>query len=123
MDEKILPTVQLGGRLWQVRIGHKVLQKFSALTRVGMEQMGAVINRYDMMILLLWCILSEQDPTLKRETLDNWLDELPIREWQKLLRQIGESIAASFPDEEDEEDGTAAGTAGAGEENPTGAAT
>lgn len=123
MDEKILPTVQLGGRLWQVRIGHKVLQKFSALTRVGMEQMGAVINRYDMMILLLWCILSEQDPTLKRETLDNWLDELPIREWQKLLRQIGESIAASFPDEEDEEAGTEAGTAGAGEENPTGAAT
>ena len=109
MDEKILPTVQLGGRLWQVRIGHKVLQKFSALTRVGMEQMGAVINRYDMMILLLWCI--------------HWLDELPIREWQKLLRQIGESIAASFPDEEDEEDGTEAGTAGAGEENPTGAAT
>lgn len=123
MDNRITPTVQLGGRLWQVRIGHKVLQKFSALTRVGMEQMGAVINRYDMMILLLWCILSEQDPTLKRETLDNWLDELPIREWQKLLRQIGESIAASFPDEEDEEDGTEAGTAGAGEENPTGAAT
>ena len=88
MDEKILPTVQLGGRLWQVRIGHKVLQKFSALTRVGMEQMGAVINRYDMMILLLWCILSEQDPTLKRvRQLDKLVDELSKgKAMEKILR-------------------------------------
>ena len=120
MDNRITPTVQLGGRLWQVRIGHKVLQKFSALTRVGMEQMGAVINRYDMMILLLWCILSEQDPTLKRETLDNWLDELPIREWQKLLRQIGESIAASFPEAEELEEAADGQPAAGDEPDPTG---
>lgn len=120
MNEKTIPTVQLGGRLWQIRIGHKVLQKYSSLTRVGMEQMGALINRYDMMILLLWCILSEQDPALKRETLDKWLDELPIREWQRLLRQIGESIAASFPEEEEIEEDADGQPAAGDEPDPTG---
>ena len=119
MDEKILPTVQLGGRLWQVRIGHKVLQKFSALTRVGMEQMGAVINRYDMMILLLWCIITVQDSSVTHETLDDWLDALPVLEWRDLLGRISEGIAASFPDEDEE----AAAQGGDGAPDPTGAAT
>jgi len=120
MDEHVIPTIQLGGRIWQMRVGHKVLQKFSALTRVGMDGMGALLNRYDMMVLLLWCILSEQDPKLKRETLDGWLDELSVREWQATLRQIGDAIAASFPDEEADE---AEAGAAEGEPDPTGAAT
>ena len=106
MEERVIPTVQLGGRMWQMRIGHKVLQKFSALTRVGMDSMGALLNRYDMTVLLLWCIISEQDPGVRRETLDDWLDELSIREWQKLMSQVGESIAASFPDDEETEEET-----------------
>ena len=119
MDKRIVPTVQLGGRMWQMRIGHKVLQKFSALTRVGMDQMGSLLGRYDMMMLLLWCIISEQDPGVKREKLDDWLDELSIREWQKLMNQIGESIAASFPDEEETEEDADGETAAGDEPDPT----
>ena len=103
MEERVTPTVQLGGRMWPMRIGHKVLQKFSAITRVGIDQMGTVLGRYDIMMLLLWCIISEQDRSVKREQMDDWIDALPIKEWQKLMQQVGEGIAQSFPDEEDEE--------------------
>ena len=123
MNDNVIPAVQLGGRMWQLRIGHKVLQKFSALTRVGMDQMGALLGRYDMTALLLWCIMSEQDKTVTREQLDDWIDALTIREWQKLLRQVGDGIAESFPDEEEEEDAEPAGMAGEAEPGPTGAAT
>lgn len=123
MEDRITPTVQLGGRLWQMRIGHKVLQKFSALTRVGMDQMGSLLGRYDMMILLLWCIISEQDAGVKREKLDDWLDGLSIREWQKLMGQIGESIAASFPEEEEDGEETETAESAGSEPDPTGAAT
>ena len=123
MEERVIPTVQLGGRIWQVRIGHKVLQKFSALTRVGLDKVGALLNRYDMMMLLLWCIISEQDDTVKREELDDWMDALPIREWQGLIQQIGDGIAANFPDEETDGEETEADGAGSGEPDPTGADT
>ena len=103
MEERVTPTVQLGGRMWPMRIGHKVLQKFSAITRVGIDQMGTVLGRYDIMMLLLWCIISEQDRSVKREQMDDWIDALPIKEWQELMQQVGEGIAQSFPDEEDEE--------------------
>ncbi|MCR5136100.1 MAG: hypothetical protein K6C12_03245 [Oscillospiraceae bacterium] len=103
MEERVIPMVQLGGRMWPMRIGHKVLQKFSAITRVGVDQMGTILGRYDIMMLLLWCIISEQDRSVKREQMDDWIDALPIKEWQKLMQQVGEGIAQSFPDEEDEE--------------------
>ncbi len=122
MDEKIIPTVQLGGRLWQMRIGHKVLQKFSALTRVDMSRMGEILARYDMTTLLLWCIITDQDPTVKRETVDDWLNALPLNKLQKLMGQVSEGIAANFADEEDEEEEEENTPEGSGEPDPTGAA-
>lgn len=119
MKEHVTPTIQLGGRMWELRIGHKALQKFSALTRVDIDHLGAIIGRYDMMILLLWCILTVQDPSVTHETLDDWLDTLPVLEWRDLLGRISEGIAASFPDEDEE----AAAQGGDSAPDPTGAAT
>lgn len=123
MEELIIPSVQLGGRMWQMRIGHKVMQKFSALTRVSMENWEQLFRRYDMSILLLWCIISTQDPTVKREQLDDWIDELSPKEWQRMMTQIIEGIKANFPDEETDGEETEADGAGSGEPDPTGADT
>lgn len=104
MEEKLTPTVQLGGRLWALRMTHRVLMLFSQMTRTSMDQLQFQIGRYDYMVLLLWLMCHEQDPQLKRETFDGWLDALEIRGVIPLLTAVGEAMQAAFPDEEPEEE-------------------
>ena len=102
-QEVITPTVQLGGRMWPLRMTHKVMMLFSSATRVSMDQLQYQIGRYDYMVLLLWLMCHAEDPQLKKEKFEGWLDDLGIKGVVPLLNQVGEAMQAAFPSEEETE--------------------
>ena len=105
MSDKVIPTVQLGGRLWPLKVSHKVLQSFSALARCNMASLDSVLMRYDMQTMMLWVIMSMTDPTLKRGQVDEWLDELPVKEAVVLVTDnVSNAMKAAFPNPEEKED-------------------
>lgn len=102
MSDKVIPTVQLGGRLWPLKVSHKVLQSFSALARCNMASLDSVLMRYDMQTMMLWIIMSMTDPTLKRGQVDEWLDELPVKEAVVLVTDnVSAAMKAAFPNPEE----------------------
>ena len=103
MGENLTPTVQLGGRMWPLRMTHRVLMLFSSATRLSMDQLQYQIGRYDYMVLLLWLMCQAQDPQLKKEKFEGWLDELGVKGVIPLLNQVGEAMQAAFPSEEETE--------------------
>lgn len=102
-NEAITPTVQLGGRMWPIRMTHRVLMLFSSATKMSMDQLQYQIGRYDYMVLLLWLMLQEQDPQLKRAKFEGWLDDLGVKGVIPLLSSVGEAMQAAFPSEEETE--------------------
>lgn len=102
-NEAITPTVQLGGRMWPLRMTHRVLMLFSSATRLSMDQLQYQIGRYDYMVLLLWLMCQAQDPQLKKEKFEGWLDELGVKGVIPLLSQVGDAMQAAFPSEEETE--------------------
>lgn len=102
-QEVITPTVQLGGRMWPLRMTHRVLMLFSSATRLSMDQLQYQVGRYDYMVLLLWLMCHAEDPQLKKEKFEGWLDDLGIKGVIPLLNQVGEAMQAAFPSEEEAE--------------------
>lgn len=102
-NEAITPTVQLGGRMWPLRMTHRVLMLFSSATRLSMDQLQYQVGRYDYMVLLLWLMCHAEDPQLKKEKFEDWLDDLGIKGVIPLLNQVGEAMQAAFPSEEEAE--------------------
>ena len=95
-----------------LRLCHKALKRFSALTGCSMSQMESEIQRYDKMALLIYTMLSEDDPELTPETVDELIDqaerrmENPLR-LKGLMAAVSASIRAAFVDEvaDEPEDG------------------
>ena len=106
MEENLTPTVSLGGRIFPLRMSHNVLMLFSQITRVGLDQLVYQAGRYDYMVLLLWLMCQAEDPELKRETFDGWLNALGIRGVVPLIKAVGEAMQAAFPDADENADGT-----------------
>lgn len=102
-NEAITPTVQLGGRMWPLRMTHRVLMLFSSATRLSMDQLQYQVGRYDYMVLLLWLMCHAEDPQLKKEKFEGWLDDLGIKGVIPLLSQVGEAMQAAFQSEEETE--------------------
>ena len=98
MDEKTMeheiPTVELGGRLWELRFGHKAMRMFCRLAKCTLSGFDAALDSYDNQFVLLWCILQTQDPNLKREVLEDWLDALVLED---VFIIIQDAIAAAMP--------------------------
>ena len=119
MGENLTPTVQLGGRMWPLRMTHRVLMLFSSATKLSMDQLQYQVGRYDYMVLLLWLMLQAADPQLKRDKFEGWLDDLGVAGVIPLLEKVGAAMQAAFPSEEDtaetEEDDNTGDDAG----NPT----
>ena len=101
MGETLTPTVQLGGRMWPLRMTHRVLMLFYSATKLSMDQMQYQIGRYDYMVLLLWLMLQAADPQLKRDKFEGWLDDLGVAGVIPLLEKVGAAMQAAFPSEED----------------------
>ena len=97
--EKTVPTIELGGRTWFLKVNHRVLERFSAISRIPLQEFDTTIMRYDMMVLLLWCMMSETRPDLTREGLRGWLNDLPIMQAMNLVSDaVAQAIAYSFPE-------------------------
>ena len=119
MGENLTLTVQLGGRMWPLRMTHRVLMLFSSATKLSMDQLQYQVGRYDYMVLLLWLMLQAADPQLKKDKFEGWLDDLGVKGVIPLLNKVGDAMQAAFPSEEDtaetEEDDNTGDDAG----NPT----
>ena len=93
-QEKQIPTVELGGRLWELRFTHKVMKAFSRATRCSLSDFDRAFDDYDNQVLLIWLMLTAQDPSVTRQQLDDWLDELILED---VFRIGEEAISAALP--------------------------
>ena len=99
VTEKTVPIIELGGRTWFLKVNHRVLERFSAISRIPLQEFDTTIMRYDMMVLLLWCMMCETRPDLTREGLRGWLNDLPIMKAMNLVSDaVAQAIAYSFPE-------------------------
>lgn len=117
--EKTVPTIELGGRTWFLKVNHRVLERFSAITKSPLQSFDVMVQRYDMMVLLLWLMMCETRADLTREGLTGWLNAMPVFDAMNLVSDaVAKAVEYSFPtpteqppEDADEEE----------PENPTGA--
>ena len=96
----------------ELRLGHKALKRFSALTGCSMQQMQDEIQRYDRLAQLVYVMLSEDQPDLTPEGVDDLIDLAerrkvnPLRV-KDLMVAVSSAIQSAFVDEDAEgpEDG------------------
>ena len=117
--EPVAPSVELGGRVWVLKVTHRVLERFSAISRCPLQDFDTMLQRYDMMVLLLWLMMCESRPDLTREGLTGWLNAMPPFDAMQLVSNaVSQAVEYSFPKqaEAQAEDADEAETA-----DPTGA--
>lgn len=85
-----------------LRLGHKALKRFSALTECSMTDMEAAVQRYDKVAVLAYVMLSEEDPELTPAKVDDLLDMVSIK---TICEKCSEAIRAAFEDEDAETPG------------------
>ena len=93
----------------ELRLGHKALKRFSALTNCSMADMEQEIQRYDKLSCLLWVMVTQDqidhdEDMMTPEQLDDLLDAVPI---PKLTKLCSMAIEAAFVDEDAEKAGEA----------------
>lgn len=99
----------------ELRLGHKAMKRFSALTGCSMIEIDDVTAHYDKLSALMYIMLSEQDDELTTEAVDDLLDNVKL---SYIISKAVAAMEAAFDDEdakkENAEDGdtppTAAGT-------------
>lgn len=82
-----------------LRLGHKALKRFSALAKCSMADMEKVMMQYDKVTCLVYVMLSEEDPELTPEQVDDLLDMVPVK---TICEKCSEAINAAFADEDAE---------------------
>lgn len=101
--EMPVPTIELGGRIWFLKITHRVMERFSAISRCPLRDFDVMLERYDMMVLLLWLMMCETRPDLTREGLTGWLNVMAPRDAMNLVSDaVSEAVEYSFPSKADE---------------------
>ena len=83
-----------------LRLGHKALKRFSAMNECSMVELEQAIQRYDKLTSLVYIMLSEEDPSLTPEQVDNLLDQKSLKE---ITEACNAAIEAAFVDENAEE--------------------
>lgn len=117
--EKQIPTVELGGRIWELRFGHKAMRRYCGVTRCNIETFDRTLIYYENQTKLLWSILASQDESVTEEQLDDWLDELLLED---VMTLTGDAVEAAMPKATalmKAQEEKAAKLAQEGEENPT----
>ena len=103
--EKTVPTIELGGRTWLLKVNHRVLERFSAISRCPLSDFDTVIVRYDMMVLLLWLRMCETRQDLTRGGLNDWLNAMPVLDAMNLVSDaVAQAIKYSFPERKEVRD-------------------
>lgn len=102
----------------ELRLGHRALKRFSALTECSLSAMDKEIERYDKASCLIWVMVTEdqrknsESKIMTPDELDDLLDNIPI---SKILEVCSKAIEAAFPELEVSKSDT-------GEESPMTAA-
>ena len=106
----------------ELRLGHRALKRFSALTECSLSAMDKEIERYDKAACLIWVMVTEDqrkngEPKLMTpDELDDLLDKIPV---PKILEACSQVITAAFPEQEvpksDTKEGDPMEAAGTGE--------
>lgn len=95
---EVIPSASLGGQIWFLKVTHTTLERFSSIAKCNLMDFDDVLQRYDMMVLLLWLMMAEKRPDLTRDKVRAWLDELPVFDAMQLVAQaVGDAVAYSFP--------------------------
>lgn len=95
---EVIPSVSLGGQIWFLKVTHTTLERFSSIAKCNLMEFDDVLQRYDMMVLLLWLMMADGRPDVTREKVRAWLDELPVFNAMQLVAQaVGDAVAYSFP--------------------------
>lgn len=77
----------------ELRLGHKALKRFSAMTGCSMDKMDAALNNYETMSTLIYLMLAQEDSELTPERVDDLLDPVPIGE---IVAKCSQAITAAF---------------------------
>lgn len=98
----------------ELRLGHKALKRFSAMTGRSMTDFDSAMGRYDELTCLVYAMLSVSDPVLTPEDVDDLLDMVPIA---YVIKCASEAVEAAFADEDntDERSDDPTKAAGTGE--------
>lgn len=65
--------------VYELRFGHKVIKKFSALTGCAMDGIEDALGYYDNVSLALGLMLHEVDPSITPENVDDFIDDAERR--------------------------------------------
>lgn len=75
MDEKKMTGAAIElDRVYELRLTHKALRRFSARTKLGVSELEDAVERYDILSVLLWAMLADEIPGLTDERLDELID-------------------------------------------------
>jgi hypothetical protein len=69
------PTIELGGKFWEMRFSHKAMRRFCGLTKCRMSTFDDALDDYANYPKLFWCIIWAQDESVKLEDVNKWMDE------------------------------------------------
>lgn len=89
--------LELGGRLFELKLTHKAMKVFTNTTKVPVTRMDEAVARYDYLVYLLFCMLHVQDPTITTKQLDDWLEDVVLGE---IYDKVASALAAAFPEPE-----------------------
>lgn len=93
-----------------LKLGHLVMKRFAAATKLPTVDMDTIGTRYDYVSELMYFMLNHDDPTLSRAKVDALLEQVSIK---YVFEKYNEALEAAFgePEEDDDADPqTAAGT-------------
>lgn len=93
-----------------LKVGHLVMKRFSAYTKMPTIDFDTVGTRYDYISELMYFMLNHDDPTLSRQKVDELLEQVSVG---YVMAKCSEALNVAFgePEEVSEEDPqTAAGT-------------
>lgn len=97
-DENDTVIIELD-RPRELKLGHKALKRFSALTGCSMTGMQKEVDHYDKLSCLLYVMIAVDAEThgevLTPDQVDNLLEPIPI---QRLMELAGAAINAAFGD-------------------------
>lgn len=75
MDEKEMTGAAIElDRVYELRLTHKALRRFSARTKLGVSELEDAVERYDILSVLLWAMLADEIPGLTDDRLDELID-------------------------------------------------
>ena len=88
MDEKKMTGAAIElDRVYELRLTHKALRRFSARTKLSVSELEDAVERYDILSVLLWAMLADEIPGLTDERLDELIDALVTADRAEKLKQ------------------------------------